>query len=151
MQRNWIGKSTGAGFASTVVGRGDEPLEVFTTRPDTLFGASFLAIAPDHPLTSELPREDPELAAFVAECLRGRHQRGRDRDPGEEGFDTGLRCRHPLGAEPDLPVYVANFVLMDYGTGAIFGCPAHDQRDLEFARKYGRPVVPAVLPPVPTP
>ena len=111
-----------------------------TTRPDTLMGASFAAISPEHPLAKAL-EGDPAVAAFLAECRRDGHQRGGDRDRREEG----LRHRHPRGApvRPDweLPVWIANFILMDYGTGAIFGCPAHDQRDLDFARKYGLPVI----------
>jgi leucyl-tRNA synthetase len=146
MQTNWLGRSEGALVAFPLVGRDDE-LQVFTTRPDTLWGASFMAIAPDHPLAQSLARADPALADFVEECLKvGTSEEALERAE-KKGFDTGLRCRHPLGATPDLPVYVANFVLMGYGTGAIFGCPAHDQRDLDFARKYGRPVTPVVLPP----
>jgi leucyl-tRNA synthetase len=145
MQTNWLGRSEGALVHFPVQGR-EEPLTVFTTRPDTLWGASFMAIAPDHPLAQELAEADPALAAFIEECLKlGTSEEAMERAE-KKGFDTGLRCRHPLGATPDLPVYVANFVLMGYGTGAIFGCPAHDQRDLEFARKYGRPVTPVVLP-----
>jgi leucyl-tRNA synthetase len=146
MQRNWIGKSTGAKVRFDPIGR-EGAVEVFTTRPDTLFGASFIALAPDHPLSAELARGDTELAAFVAECLRGGTSEAEIETQEKRGFDTGLRCRHPLEPGLELPVYVANFVLMDYGTGAIFGCPAHDQRDLDFARKYGRPVIPVVLPP----
>jgi leucyl-tRNA synthetase len=146
MQTNWIGRSEGALVHFPLVGR-DDRLEVFTTRPDTLWGASFMAIAPDHPLALEAGRDNPGLAAFIDECLKvGTSEEALERAE-KQGFDTGLRCRHPLGATPDLPVYVANFVLMGYGTGAIFGCPAHDQRDLDFARKYGRPVTPVVLPP----
>jgi leucyl-tRNA synthetase len=145
MQRNWIGRSRGARVRFAIEGR-DERLEIFTTRPDTLFGASFMAIAPDHPLSTELAAGDPSLAAFVAECLRGGTSAAELETAEKQGFDTGLRCRHPFIDGVTLPVYVANFVLMDYGTGAIFGCPAHDQRDLDFARKYGRPVLPVVLP-----
>ncbi|MFO1036148.1 MAG: leucine--tRNA ligase [Geminicoccaceae bacterium] len=146
MQRNWIGRSSGARvrFAPT---DGSDPIEVFTTRPDTLFGASFLALAPDHPVSTRLAAGNPELAAFVAECLRGGTSEAEIETQEKQGRDTGLRVRHPLDPGIELPVYVANFVLMDYGTGAIFGCPAHDQRDLDFARKYGLPVVPVVLPP----
>lgn len=146
MQRNWIGRSAGARVRFEVVGR-EEPLEVFTTRPDTLFGASFMAVAPDHPLAAEAARGDRDLQAFVAACLRGGTSAAEIETQEKRGFDTGLRCRHPFLPEVELPVYVANFVLMEYGTGAIFGCPAHDQRDLDFARRYGRPVVPVVLPP----
>ncbi|BCX17203.1 MAG: leucine--tRNA ligase [Geminicoccaceae bacterium] len=145
MQRNWIGRSEGARIAFEVVGRGDR-LEVFSTRPDTLFGASFVALAPDHPLTTELAGRDPGLAAFVAECLKGSTSEAELETMEKRGFDTGLRCRNPVRPEQLLPIYVANFVLSEYGTGAIFGCPAHDQRDLEFARKYGLPVLPVVLP-----
>lgn len=149
MQRNWIGRSEGARVRFPIVGREDS-LEVFTTRPDTLWGASFMAIAPDHPLTAELAAKDPALGAFVEECLRIAASEEAIEKAEKKGYDTGLRVRHPLadhGAPAELPVYVANFVLMEYGTGAIFGCPAHDQRDLEFARKYGLPVKPVVLPP----
>ncbi len=146
MQTNWLGRSEGASIRFPLAGR-DDSLEVFTTRPDTLWGASFMAIAPDHPLAQELAARNPELASFIEECLKlGTSEEALERAE-KKGFDTGLRCRHPLGATPDLPVYVANFVLMGYGTGAIFGCPAHDQRDLDFARKYDLPVVPVVLPP----
>jgi len=145
MQRNWIGRSEGARISFEIVGRHDR-LEVFSTRPDTLFGASFMALAPDHPLTTELAARDPALAAFVADCLKGSTSEAELETMEKRGFDTGLRCRNPVRPEQLLPVYVANFVLSEYGTGAIFGCPAHDQRDLEFARKYGLPVLPVVLP-----
>jgi leucyl-tRNA synthetase len=145
MQRNWIGRSQGARVRFALKGRADR-LEIFTTRPDTLFGASFMAIAPDHPLSGEVARGNPALAAFVAECLRGGTSAAELETAEKRGLDTGLRCRHPFLEGVSLPVYVANFVLMDYGTGAIFGCPAHDQRDLDFARKYDRPVLPVVLP-----
>ena len=146
MQERWIGRSEGARVRFPIVGR-DDALEVFTTRPDTLFGASFIALAPDHPLAAELAAADPGVAAFVAECARTATSEEAIEQAEKIGHDTGLRCRHPLVSDQELPIYVANFVLMDYGTGAIFGCPAHDQRDLEFARKYGLPVVPVVLPP----
>ena len=149
MQKNWIGRSEGARVRFPIDGR-EEAIEVFTTRPDTLFGASFLALAPDHPLAQKLAEENPDLAAFIAECLRTGMSEEVIEKAEKKGFDTGLRGRHPLapwGAPDGLPIYVANFVLMDYGTGAIFGCPAHDQRDLEFARRYGLPVRPVVLPP----
>ena len=146
MQRNWIGKSSGARVGFALAER-DATVEVFTTRPDTLFGASFVAIAPDHPLATALAGEDPALAAFAAECLRGGTSEAEIETQEKRGYATGLHCRHPLDPDWLLPVYVANFVLMDYGTGAIFGCPAHDQRDLDFARRYGLPVLPVVLPP----
>ena len=146
MQERWIGRSEGARVRFAVIGRA-EPLEVFTTRPDTLFGASFMALAPDHPLSIELADQDPGVAAFVAACAKMATSEEAIEQAEKVGCDTGLRCRNPLVPDQELPIYVANFVLMDYGTGAIFGCPAHDQRDLEFARKYGLPVVPVVLPP----
>jgi len=146
MQERWIGRSVGARVRFALIGR-DSTIEVFTTRPDTLFGASFIAIAPDHPLSAALAADDPALAAFVEECAAtGTSEEALERAE-KQGFDTGLHCAHPLIEGATLPVYVANFVLMEYGTGAIFGCPAHDQRDLEFARKYDRPVLPVVLPP----
>src|SRR3954469_24984282 len=146
MQRNWIGRSSGARVRFDLAGR-DDAVEVFTTRPDTLFGASFVAVAPDHPLAAALARESAELAAFAAECLRGGTSEAEIETQEKRGFDTGLRCRHPLDAGWLLPVYVANFVLMDYGTGAIFGCPGHDQRDLDFVNKYGLGNTPVVCPP----
>ncbi len=146
MQEKWIGRSEGARVRFPIIGRDDE-LEVFTTRPDTLFGASFMALAPDHPLSTDLARRDPGLAAFIAECAHLGTSEEVIEQAEKRGYDIGLRCRNPLLPDQELPVYVANFVLMEYGTGAIFGCPAHDQRDLEFARRYGRPVIPVVLPP----
>ncbi len=146
MQRNWIGRSQGARIDFRIEGR-DAPLEIFTTRPDTLFGASFMAISPHHPLAAELARDDAGLEAFIAECDRLGTSEEAIETAEKRGFDTGLAARHPFIEGATLPVYVANFVLMDYGTGAIFGCPAHDQRDLDFARKYGLPVPPVVLPP----
>jgi leucyl-tRNA synthetase len=146
MQSAWIGRSTGARVDFALDGR-SEPLEVFTTRPDTLFGASFCAVSPRHPLAEELAGENPALAAFIAECDRLGTSEEAIETAEKQGFDTGLKARHPFIDGLELPVYVANFVLMEYGTGAIFGCPAHDQRDLDFVRKYGLPVIPVVLPP----
>ena len=145
MQENWIGKSTGVRFRFDLRGRADK-LEVFTTRPDTLFGASFAAISANHPLAAELAAGNPELAEFIAECNRLGTSEEAIETAEKKGFDTGLRVVHPFDPDWELPVYVANFVLMEYGTGAIFGCPAHDQRDLDFARKYGLPVTPVVVP-----
>ncbi|MEC8247227.1 MAG: class I tRNA ligase family protein, partial [Pseudomonadota bacterium] len=142
MQANWIGRSEGLAcrfeLAEPVGEFGD--IEIYTTRPDTLYGASFCALSPDHPLTLELATTDTELADFRAMCAaRGTSES--DIEGGEKlGYDTGLFVRHPLDPDWLLPVYVANFVLMGYGTGAIFACPAHDQRDLDFARKYDLPV-----------
>jgi leucyl-tRNA synthetase len=150
MQRNWIGRSEGllVRFALDPVTKpaGASELEIFTTRHDTLFGASFLAIAPDHPLAAEAAGRNPELAAFIEECRRSGTAQALIDTAEKLGFDTGIRALHPFDPTWKLPVYVANFVLMEYGTGAIFGCPAHDQRDLEFARKYHLPVVPVVCP-----
>ncbi|HYN37767.1 MAG TPA: leucine--tRNA ligase [Rhodospirillales bacterium] len=145
MQQNWIGRSEGARIRFPIDGR-DDVLEVFTTRHDTLFGASFCAISPNHPLAAELGRVDTALADFIAECSRLGTSEEAIETAEKRGFDTGLRARHPFVEGGLLPIYVANFVLMEYGTGAIFGCPAHDQRDLDFARKYGLPVKPVILP-----
>uniref|UniRef100_UPI001577338A leucine--tRNA ligase n=1 Tax=Sphingomonas bacterium TaxID=1895847 RepID=UPI001577338A len=115
-------------------------VEVFTTRPDTIFGASFVAVAADHPIAQALAADRPEVAAFVERCKLG-GTTAAEIETGEKlGFDTGLTARHPLDPAWELPVYIANFVLMEYGTGAVFGVPAHDQRDLDFARKYDLPV-----------
>ncbi|MGH6977382.1 MAG: leucine--tRNA ligase, partial [Stellaceae bacterium] len=146
MQENWIGRSEGARVFFALSGR-DDRLEVFTTRPDTLFGASFLAIAPNHPLAEALAERDAKLRDFIAECNRMGTSEAVIETAEKMGHDTGIKATHPFDAKRSLPVYVANFVLMEYGTGAIFGCPAHDQRDLEFARKYRLPVTPVVLPP----
>jgi len=146
MQENWIGRSEGARVFFALAGR-DKRLEVFTTRPDTLFGASFVAVAPNHPLAESLAKTDPKLAAFIAECNRMGTSEAVLETAEKMGYDTGATATHPFQPDWQLPVYVANFVLMEYGTGAIFGCPAHDQRDLEFARKYRLTVTPVVLPP----
>jgi leucyl-tRNA synthetase len=139
MQENWIGKSQGLRCTFKLAGTSDG-IEVFTTRPDTLYGASFLAIAADHPLAQSLAENAPELQDFIAECKRGGTTAAELETAEKLGFSTGLSVEHPLDPDWHLPVYVANFVLMDYGTGAVFGCPAHDQRDLDFARKYHLPV-----------
>ena len=139
MQRNWIGKSEGlqVRFQLREPIHGHTEVEIFTTRPDTLFGASFMGLSADHPLTRELAKDNPELQAFVDECHRMGTSAAELETAEKFGFDTGLKVVHPLDSSIELPVHVANFILMDYGTGAIFGCPAHDQRDLDFARKYG--------------
>ncbi|MFZ5725849.1 MAG: leucine--tRNA ligase [Pseudomonadota bacterium] len=139
MQENWIGKSQGLEFSFKLAG-GAPGFDVFTTRPDTLYGASFAAISPDHPLAERLAKDSPELAAFIAECRRQGTSAEQLETAEKLGFDTGLAVEHPLDPDWHLPVWVVNYVLMDYGTGAIFGCPAHDQRDLDFARKYALPV-----------
>jgi leucyl-tRNA synthetase len=149
MQRNWIGKSEGLRLLFEVI-QSDKStataIEVFTTRPDTIFGAAFIALSPDHPLSAELATKDAALKEFINEC----HRRGTATETLEKGeklgYATGLWVKHPVLEGQTLPVYVANFVLMEYGTGAIFGSAAHDQRDLDFARKYGLPVLPVVVP-----
>jgi leucyl-tRNA synthetase len=146
MQENWIGRSEGARVLFGVFGQ-DERIEVFTTRQDTLFGASFVALSPNHPLALRLGEKDPDLAAFITECNRLGTSEAVVEAAEKQGYRTGLKAAHPFDENQRVPVYVANFVLMEYGTGAIFGCPAHDQRDLEFARTYGLPVIPVVLPP----
>jgi leucyl-tRNA synthetase len=150
MQENWIGRSQGARVFFGLKGRNDR-LEIFTTRPDTLFGASFCALSPNHPLATELARQDAKLAEFIAECNRMGTSEAILETAEKRGVDTGVKVLHPLVKDWELPLYVANFVLMEYGTGAIFGCPAHDQRDLDFARKYQLAVRPVVLPPAENP
>ena len=145
MQENWIGRSEGATVEFPIAGRSDA-VTVFTTRPDTLFGASFIAIATDHPLAVELAAANTELASFIAECRTMGTTEEAIEKAEKRGFHTGLRAVHPFIDGKTLPVFVANFVLMGYGTGAIFGCPAHDQRDLDFARKYDLDVTPVVIP-----
>ena len=139
MQENWIGKSQGLQFKFWNADRSTE-VEVFTTRPDTIFGASFVAIAADHPIAQGLAAGDPAVAAFIDECRKGGTTAAEIETQEKLGFDTGIRLKHPFDDAVELPLYIANFVLMDYGTGAVFGCPAHDQRDIDFARKYGLPV-----------
>ena len=140
MQENWIGKSRGLEFAFERTD-GGAPITVYTTRPDTLLGASFVGISPDHPIAKQLEAENPEVAEFVAECRKGGTTEEAIETGEKLGFDTGIRVKHPLDPNWELPVWIANFILMDYGTGAIFACPAHDQRDLDFCRKYDLPVI----------
>ena len=135
MQENWIGKSQGLKCTFRFPG-GTDGIDVFTTRPDTMFGASFVAIAADHPVAQKLAANASDLQSFIEECRKGGTTAADIETAEKRGFNTGLTVEHPLDASWHLPVYVANFVLMDYGTGAVFGCPAHDQRDLDFARKY---------------
>jgi len=150
MQSNWIGRSEGLQVRwkldPATAPEGETELEIYTTRPDTIFGASFMAIAGDHPLARKAAESNPELAAFIEEIRRRGTSAVELETAEKQGFDTGIRVVHPFDENWTLPVYVANFVLMDYGTGAIFGCPSGDQRDLDFARKYGLPVVPVVMP-----
>src|SRR5690606_10856580 len=150
MQQNWIGRSEGLllrwKLDAATAPAGETELEVYTTRPDTIFGASFMAVSADHPLAKKAAENNPQIAAFIDDV----HHMGTSvatlETAEKKGVDTGIRVVHPFDPEWTLPVYVANFVLMDYGTGAVFGCPAHDQRDLDFANKYGLPVRPVVKP-----
>ena len=151
MQANWIGRSEGLQmrfpFAEEAPSGFEGGIEIFTTRPDTLFGASFVALSPDHPLTMKLAVSSKDIQSFRAECARIGTSEEAIEKADKVGIDTGLRVQHPLQTGETLPVWVANFVLMGYGTGAIFACPAGDQRDLDFARKYDLPIIPVVLPP----
>jgi leucyl-tRNA synthetase len=151
MQKNWIGRSEGLlvrfMLDQVTAPNQETQLEIFTTRPDTLFGAKFMALSPDHPLAAAAAAKNPKLAAFIAETKKiGTSQAAIDTAE-KMGFDTGIRAVHPFDPNWKLPVYVANFILMEYGTGAIFGCPAHDQRDLDFVNKYGLGNTPVVCPP----
>ncbi|HEY8615320.1 leucine--tRNA ligase [Phenylobacterium sp.] len=151
MQENWIGRSKGLRmtwrWAQGPETGFEDGVEVYTTRPDTLYGASFVGIAPDHPLAEQVAAKSAEARAFIEECKKGGASQAEIDTAEKKGFDTGLTVKHPFDPSWELPVWIANFILMDYGTGAIFGCPAHDQRDLDFARKYGLPVRAVVLPP----
>ncbi len=139
MQQNWIGKSTGAEIYFTELKYG-EKITVFTTRPDTIFGASFVAISPDHPLTQKLALTDEKIANFIVECKKGGTSEEELETKEKIGINTGLFATLKTEQEIKVPVFIANFVLMEYGTGAIFGCPAHDERDHEFAIKYNLPI-----------
>src|SRR3984893_13872571 len=151
MQRNWIGRSEGllVRFAldPATTPNHERELDIFTTRHDTLFGASFMALSPDHPLAAAAAAKNPALAEFIEKCRHTGTSQAAIETAEKLGFDTGMKAIHPFDPNWKLPVYVANFVLMEYGTGAIFGCPAHDQRDLDFVNKYGLPVIPVVCPP----
>jgi leucyl-tRNA synthetase len=151
MQKNWIGRSEGplVRFAldAKTTPDGESGLEIFTTRPDTLFGAKFMALAPDHPLATAAAKKNPALAKFIEDCRHHGTAQAEIDTAEKKGFDTGIKAVHPFDPTWTLPVYVANFILMDYGTGAIFGCPAHDQRDLDFVNTYGLGNVPVVCPP----
>ncbi len=146
MQENWIGRSEGALIRFALADRENEVIDVFTTRPETVFGAAFCAVSPTHPLTEALLQTNSDLAEFVAMCQRTPTTEEALSTEEKQGFDTGLRVHHPFILGHALPVYVANFVMMDYGTGAIFGCPAHDDRDFEFAEKVGLPMTVVVQP-----
>jgi leucyl-tRNA synthetase len=149
MQANWIGRSEGARvrFPLAQPVDGQSEVEVFTTRPDTLFGMSFLAVAAEHPLAAAAASRDPKAAAFVAECRQMGTSEAAIEQAEKRGYDTGFRVAHPFIPGATFPVWIANFVLMEYGSGAIFGCPGHDERDFEFASKYGLTITPVVLPP----
>jgi leucyl-tRNA synthetase len=136
MQENWIGRSRGLRFRFEPAGAG-QAIEVYSTRPDTIFGASFVAVAADHPVARAVAEGNAEAVAFIERCRAGGTTAAELDTQEKLGFDTGLRIAHPLDRTCELPVYIANFVLMEYGTGAVMGVPAHDQRDLDFARKYG--------------
>ena len=151
MQRNWIGRSEGLlirfALDPATAPTARPSSKIFTTRPDTLFGAKFMAIAPDHPLAAGGGRQESETRGVHRRVPSATAPRRRSSTPPRSsGFDTGIRAVHPFDPDWKLPVYVANFVLMDYGTGAIFGCPAHDQRDLDFVNKYGLGNTPVVCP-----
>src|SRR5258708_22191625 len=151
MKRKWIGRSEGVltrfALDPATTPNAEDELEIFTTRQDTLCGAKFMALSPDHPLAAAAAAKNPALAEFIAECQRtGTAQELIDKAE-KQGFDTGIKAIHPLDPTWKLPVYVANFILMDYGTAAIFGCPAHDQRDLEIANKYGLANTRVICPP----
>ena len=150
MQKNWIGRSEGLllrfALDPVTTPNQESELDIFTTRPDTLFGAKFMALSPDHPLAQVAALKNPKLAAFIEQCHRMGTSQAEIDTAEKLGFDTGIKAIHPFDANWKLPVYVANFILMDYGTGAIFGCPAHDQRDLDFVNKYGLGNTPVVCP-----
>ena len=147
MQSNWIGQSKGLEFDFEIVTpiKNRKKIKVYTTRPDTLMGASFVGISADHPLAKELEKQSDEISAFNKECRQMSTSEADMETAEKKGIDTGLRVKHPLNPDWELPVWIANFILMDYGTGAIFACPAHDQRDLDFARKYDLPVIDTFL------
>ena len=145
MQNNWIGKSLGANINFKIIEK-DEIIEVFTTRPDTLFGASFIALAPSHPISLNLSKNNSTIKNFIDECNKNSTSEAVIEKNEKKGIYTNLDVVHPFDKNIKIPVYIANFVLMEYGTGAIFGCPAHDQRDLDFAINYKLPVLPVVKP-----
>lgn len=143
MQRNWIGRSEGVELKFEV--KGQQDLEVYTTRPDTLMGVTYVGIAAGHPLATLAAENNPELAAFIEECKNTKVAEAELATMEKKGMATGLTAIHPLNGR-EVPVYVANFVLMDYGTGAVMAVPAHDQRDFEFATKYGLDIIPVIKP-----
>ncbi|MFV2033284.1 MAG: leucine--tRNA ligase, partial [Gammaproteobacteria bacterium] len=143
MQRNWIGRSEGVEVEFEVPGH--ESLMVYTTRPDTLFGATFMAIAAEHPLSLQAAADNPEIAAFVDECRKTNTAEAALEKMEKRGFELGINALNPVNGE-EIPIWIANFVLMGYGTGAIMSVPAHDQRDWEFARRYGIEIRQVVAP-----
>lgn len=146
MQKNWIGKSKGLSIKWEIANKDNQYIEIYTTRPDTIFGASFIALSPEHPLVNELSQKDAALKDFCDECSKGGVDTQSRETTDKKGYKTNIYCKHPFIADKLIPVYVANFVLMEYGKGAVFGCPAHDQRDLDFANKYGLSVTAVILP-----
>ena len=148
MQKNWIGKSMGFEIQFSLINAPEKTssLKVYTTRPDTLFGMTFAGISPNHPLAQSLAKHNPEIAAFIEECQKIGNTEAAVETAEKKGVDTGIQVKHPLILGKTVPLFIANFILMDYGTGAIFGCPAHDQRDLDFANKYQLEVIPVVRP-----
>lgn len=146
MQQNWIGKSEGLELDFEVVNSSQPHIKVYTTRPDTLYGANCLALSPDHPLAIEWAKTDERLAAYLADCRKSGLSEAAVETIEKTGIDTGFRVSHPLNSDIVLPVWIANFILVDYGTGAVFCCPAHDARDLEFSKKYDLPVIDVFVP-----
>jgi leucyl-tRNA synthetase len=148
MQKNWIGKSTGVEIKFELTGAPKDYnyLNIYTTRPDTIFGMSFVGISPDHPLSQKLACNNKEIDKFVIECKKIGNTEEAVETADKQGINTGIKVSHPFLPNVKVPLFIANFILMDYGTGAIFGCPAHDQRDLDFATKYDLEVIPVVCP-----
>ena len=140
MQSDWIGKSVGAEIDFKIKKNKPDSIKIFTTRPDTIYGATFIAISPEHKITQELSLNNKSMKKFIEEC------RNINPDKIKKGFNTSLVAEHPFISNKTIPIFVANFVLTEYGLGAIFGCPAHDQRDLDFAREYKIDVIPVVKP-----
>ena len=143
MQRNWIGKSKGATLKFKV-NNSDKEIDIFTTRPDTIFGATFIAISPQHPLALEIGNKDNDALDFIKFCEKQSTSEIDIEKAEKFGYETSLTASHPFKTDFKLKIFIANFILMDYGTGAIFGCPAHDQRDFDFAKKYNLEIIEVV-------
>lgn len=141
MQENWIGRSEGAFINFKILGK-NQSIKIYTTRPETIFGGTFIAISPMHPLSNELARENQEIKIFIEEFKKTSTAESAIQTKDKQGIATGLLAEHPFDKSKQLPIYLANFVLMEYGTGALFGCPAHDERDFDFASKYDLPIIP---------